>query len=119
MTQVRKRLLPLMAAVVALASVGLSSVAQAADPWSGSNPANTWTTGNGVYYEYGSEDAWVTSGPLNICVSPVQWNGSKYVFPWGWQCKGTQVVFSHPIIVAAHGVYNPNSSKQGFGAEIF
>lgn len=86
MTRIRKRLLAVVGtiAVVAMAAVGLSApVAQAADPWGGSNPAFTWTTGNGVYYEYGSEDAWVNSGPENICVSPVQWNGSKMGLPMG------------------------------------
>lgn len=122
MTRIRKRMLATVGtvAVVAVAAVGFSApVAQASDPWSGSNPAYTWTTGNGVYYEYGSEDAWVTSGPEDICVSPVQWNGSKWVFPWGWQCKNGQVAFQHPLVVAAHGVYNPNGSRQYFGAEIF
>ncbi len=122
MTRIRKRLLAVVStvAVVAMAAVGLTaSVAQAADPWGGSNPAYTWTTGNGVYYEYGGEIAGVTSGPETICVSPVQWNGSKFVFPWGWQCKHFSVGFSHPLILAAHGVYNPNGSRQYFNAEIF
>jgi hypothetical protein len=103
--------------VVALLAAVFSVSAQAGE-WSGSNPAYTWTTGNGANYTYSHEGAENTSEAKyeSICVSPVQWNGSKYVFPWGWQCKGYSIEFYHSTITAAHGVYNPNGARQWFRA---
>jgi hypothetical protein len=120
MSLIRRRLssLVLVAMVVALLAAVFSVSAQAGT-WSGSNPAYTWTTGNGVYYTYSWESVENTSEAKyeSICVSPVQWNGSKYVFPWGWQCKGYSVYFPHSTITAAHGVYNPNGTRQYFFAQ--
>jgi hypothetical protein len=115
----KHRLLPLVSviAVVALAAITFAAPAAQAGEWSGSNPAYTWTTGNGAYYTYTSETADVTGETFNkICVSPVQWNGSKYVFPWGWQCKLYGVSFTHEAIYAAHGVYNPEGHRVYFVA---
>lgn len=118
MIQVRKRLFPLLA-VLAIAAAGMTAlvvpVANAIGNWEGNNPAYTWTTGNGVYYGYSWEWATVDSGPYHICVSPVRYEGGKFVFPYGWQCNsGREVFFSHGFEYAAHGVYNPNGSRQYF-----
>lgn len=122
MKLVQKRLLPLFSMMAVLAVVGAFAVAVPAanaEGWNANNPAYTWTTGTGQNYYYYSEAAVVSSGPADICVSPVQWNGSKWVFPWGWQCKNYEVAFTHSYIEAGHGVYNPNGSRQYFNAYFY
>jgi hypothetical protein len=108
-------LLLCLVVAVAFSATALSASAQA-DIWNGSNPAYSWTTGNGAYYSLYWEYAGVTSGPATICVSPVRYEGGKFVFPWGWQCGSGSIEFTHPKIEAAHGVYNPNGSRQYFNA---
>jgi hypothetical protein len=102
---------------VALSATAFSAASAQAESWSGSNPAFTWTTGNGAYYTYTWETAEAPGAIWKICVSPVQWNGSKYVFPWGWQCAYQAIYFPHSAITAAHGVYNPENTRESFYAQ--
>ncbi|MGE5700788.1 MAG: hypothetical protein ACM3VU_00065 [Arthrospira platensis] len=77
-------------------------------------PGKTWTVGNGAvvtnqHWQYSFLNG---SGPPQTCVGPVQWNGTKYVFPYGWHCGEVTVLWEYAPITAATGVDNPNSSEQ-------
>lgn len=78
-------------------------------------PGKTWTVGNGAvlegqHFQYSAVQG---EGPSTICIGPVQWNGSNYVFPYGWACGQTNAVsWEYPAITAAAGTDNPNSTIQ-------
>lgn len=112
----RTRSMLLSAAIAALAALALTT--SAAFGWRneynlGGLAANSWTTGNGVVLEgqhvqfaehYGS-------GPTSFCIGPVQWNGSSWVFPYGWKCGGGTVAWEYGALNAAAGTDNPNSKE--------
>jgi len=83
--------------------------------YSGKLVGKSWTTGNGTVWE-GMKKQWagVTAGPTAICVGPVQYVSGNFVFPYGWDCNNSQVVWEYGAINAAAGVDNPNSAEDHF-----
>lgn len=117
-TYAGRRSLSLIAVAIAML-FSMVLMASAADAWRNEYfvsklPGKVWTVGNGAvlegqHFQYSQVQG---SGPPEICVGPVQWNGSKYVFPYGWQCGGGSALWEYGSITAAAGTDNPNSSEQ-------
>jgi hypothetical protein len=113
-----RRYVALFTGVIVALVVAMSAMSGAAraEVWGGKLPGKSWTTGNGVVFTLHGLFASVKEGPPAICVGPVQWNGSSWVFPYGWNCGQGSITWEFAAINAAHGTDNPNSSADTFTA---
>jgi hypothetical protein len=103
-----------LVAILAIAALGVGFFASAANAEvvEGMLKGKNWTIGE--KFNVGFESA-QDGQNLSICVGPAQISGSKWVFPYGWNCSATNYVsWSYTRLLAFPAVDNPNSPSMYF-----
>jgi len=89
--------------------LSISASASAFTEFSGRLPGKTWTT-NGVVEPSLRFIIAADNNGTAICVGPVR-HGSGWEFPYGWECRSSEVSWEFSPLSAAAGVDNPNSKE--------
>jgi hypothetical protein len=109
-----RQLVTAMVACAALGAVIASAPSSAVAAFQGRLPGHT-TTASGAEYYMSSMLASVEGG--ETCIGPASWNGSSYVWPYGYKCGSVTVAFNFPWITDHLGVYNPGANTIHFSVE--
>ncbi len=115
----RKCVLPLVAALALAAAAG-TAVAAEYTTYSGKLGPKEWSCAK-CFVQSGLTDIINkinTEGATGICAGPVQYNGSKWVYPYGWNCSSNveaDMVF--PAITASEGIDDPGSHSYTYSGQ--